>query len=244
MKRLISATVVVMSGFAGLAASLTGEEIIAKPRAQVPALELPKEGLFFGPATYGWEASMERKANIGEDDVTLGYSGHTHCRWVAGQPAPSQTIGLTKEYNQGNIIQFWQTGEKLWELSKAAADAGLYAMNIYAPDDPPVAKKLCTLGTRWIGYDTGEIFSFRGDDVKDLVNPTLKDVTDAFMRRVHDHVSQRHASGWGNVLSTGETSRWTCRSPQASTFRSPRTIRCATSSFPRRSSAASRASTD
>ena len=203
MKGLISTAVVAMGGFAGLAAPLTGEEIIAKPRAQVPALELPKEGLFFGPATYGWEASMERKAQIGEDDVTLGYSGHMHCRWVAGQPAPSQTIGLTKEYNQGNIIQFWQTGEKLWKLSKAAADAGLYAMNIYAPDNPPVAKKLCTLGTRWIGYDTGEIFSFRGDDVKSLVNPTLKDVTDAFMRRVHDHVSKRHQSGWGNVLSTG-----------------------------------------
>ena len=206
MHKSILLSAVLTAAFAVFAAQgdkpLTGEEILAKPRAAVPTLTLPPEGLFFGPATYGWESTIQREKD-GEDDVTLGYAGHTHCRWVAGQPAPWATIEMTKKYNQGNIIQFWQTGELLYKLSAEAARQGLYAMNIYAPDNPPVAQKLCGLGDRWIGYDTGEIFSFRGDDVKDLKNPTLKDVTDAFMRRVYGHVSERHAHGWGNVLSTG-----------------------------------------
>ena len=183
-------------------APLTGEEILAKPRAQVPALELPKEGIFFGPATYGDEPTIPR-AEVGEDAVALCYAGHSHCRWVAGQPAPHETIALTKDLNQGNVIQFWQTGEKLWKLSEAAAKAGLYSMNIYAPDDPAVAKRLCGLGRFWLGHDSGEIFHYTADDAAKLANPTLKDITDAFMRRVHEYVSQRHQSGWGNVLSTG-----------------------------------------
>ena len=175
-------------------AKLTGEEIIAKPRAEVPELKLPKEGIFFGSSVYGSESPRE---------VGLCYTGHAHCRWVGGEPKASETIGLTKKEGLGNLLQFWPSGEYLYELASLAAREKLYAMSIYSPENPEVAKKLRSLGDAWIGYDTGECFHWSEKDVSDMENPSLKDVADGFMRRVYDHVSKRHASGWGNVLSTG-----------------------------------------
>ena len=174
---------------------LTGEEIIRRPRAKVPAVKLPPEGLFFGSASYGG------KNNPGT--LTLGYTGHAHCRWVGDHPTPSDQIRLTLAEGLGNTLQFWQKHDYLYELAREAKQAGVYAMNIYADDNPDVARKLAALGKWWLGYDTGEIFHWDEKDCVGKRRPTLKDVADGFMRRVHDHVSQRHASGWGNILSTG-----------------------------------------
>ncbi len=174
---------------------LTGEEIIALPRPKVPVLSLPKEGLFFGSASYG------NDGNPGY--LGLSYTGHAHCRWCGSHPTPSDEIKLTKSEGLGNTLQFWQADDYLYRLASESAMEGVYAMNIYAPDNPEVAKKLTALGNWWLGYDTGERFHWSEADCKGIRSPTLKDVADGFMRRVHDHVSQRHASGWGNVLSTG-----------------------------------------
>ena len=174
---------------------LTGEEILAMPRAKVPEIELPAEGIFFGSASYG---SDNNAGALG-----LGYTGHAHCRWTGSRPSPSDQIKLTVSEGLGNTIQFWQTHDYLYRLAAEAKDAGVYALNIYAPENPDVAKKLAALGGWWLGYDTGEIFHWSEKDCEDIKHPTLKDVADGFMRRVHEHVSARHASGWGNVMSTG-----------------------------------------
>ena len=65
---------------------LTGEAIIGMPRAKVPAVKLPPEGLFFGSASYGG------KNNPGT--LALSYTGHAHCRWVGDHPTPSDEIQL------------------------------------------------------------------------------------------------------------------------------------------------------
>lgn len=174
---------------------LTGEEIISMPRAKVPAVKLPEEGIFFGSASYGGDSNG--------DDVSFGYTGHAHCRWCGKRPTPSEQIRLTVSEGLGNTLQFWQKNAYLYQLSAEAKNAGVYAMNIYANDNPEIAKKLVKLGKWWVGYDTGEIFHWNEADCDGLENPTLKDIADGFMRRVHEHVSTRHASGWGNVLSTG-----------------------------------------
>ncbi len=176
-------------------AKLTGEEIIAMPRAKVPALRLPAEGMFFGSASYG------NDSNPGA--LGLGYTGHAHCRWCGDHPTPSDEIKLTVKEGLGNTLQFWQTHDYLYRLASESKMAGVYAMNIYAPENPEVAKKLSALGEWWLGYDTGECFHWSEKDCEGIENPTLKDVADGFMRRVHAHVSGRHASGWGNVMSTG-----------------------------------------
>lgn len=174
---------------------LTGEEIIAKPRAKVPVVKLPSEGMFFGSASYG------NDSNPGT--LGLGYTGHAHCRWCGSRPTPSDEIKLTVSEGLGNTMQFWQMHDYLYRLASESKMAGIYAMNIYAQDNPEVAKKLTALGNWWLGYDTGECFHWSEKDCEGIENPTLKDVADGFMRRVYDHVSQRHASGWGNVMSTG-----------------------------------------
>lgn len=174
---------------------LTGEEIISKARAKVSPPSLPKEGLFFGSASYGDDSNPKC--------LTLGYTGHAHCRWMGARPTPSDQIKLTISEELGNTLQFWQKNDYLYDLAAEAKDWGVYSMNIYANDNPVVAKKLSALGNYWLGYDTGEVFHWSEKDCEGLENPTLKDVADGFMRRVFNHVNTRHESGWGNVLSTG-----------------------------------------
>ena len=173
----------------------TGEEIIALPRAKVPALKLPEEGLFFGSASYGGERNP--------GNLCLSYTGHAHCRWTGSHPTPSDEIRLTVSEKLGNLLQFWQMDDYLYRLAAEAKAQGVYSMNIYANDNPAVAKKLTALGHWWIGYDAGEHFHWSEKDCEGSAWPTLRDVADGFMRRVHEHVAERHASGWGNVLSTG-----------------------------------------
>ncbi len=174
---------------------MTGEEIIALPRVKPPSPKLPKEGLFFGSASYGNDNN--------EGALGLSYTGHAHCRWTGSRPTPSRQIALTVSEKLGNTLQFWQMDDYLLRLATEAKAKGVYSMNIYANDNPDVAKKLSALGGWWLGYDTGERFHWSEADCRGVENPTLRDVADGFMRRVHDHVAQRHASGWGNVLSTG-----------------------------------------
>ncbi len=172
---------------------LTGEEIIALPRRAPIDHELPKEGIFFGSASYGNENNRS--------ELGLCYTGHAHCRWVGSHPTPTEEISLTVSENLGNTLQFWQNHDYLYELAAKAKEQGVFSLNIYAEQDPEVAKKLTALGNFWLGYDTGEIFHWSEDDCKGIENPTLKDVADGFMRRVHDHVSSRLI--WGSIMSTG-----------------------------------------
>lgn len=174
---------------------LTADEIVALPRFAAPSLELPPEGLFFGSASYGDDSN--------ENNLSFSYTGHAHCRWCGSRPSPSRQIKITAEEGLGNTIQFWQMHGYLYRLACEAKDAGIYSMNIYADDNPEVAKKLSALGKFWLGYDTGERFRYVEADSDGKEEPTLKDIADAFVKRVHGHVSARHLSGWGNVLSTG-----------------------------------------
>ncbi|HWQ55388.1 MAG TPA: hypothetical protein VN442_17005, partial [Bryobacteraceae bacterium] len=61
-------------------------------------------------------------------------------------------------------------------------------------------------GDHYLGYDFGEIFTFRLEEKhlegQDTGRITLKTLADGFMERVRAHVEKRHATGWGNVMAT------------------------------------------
>ncbi|MCQ2388919.1 MAG: hypothetical protein MJ138_04335 [Kiritimatiellae bacterium] len=185
----------IFAASAAFGAPLTGEEIIALPRAETPAIELPAEGLFFGSACYG--------GSNDKDAVGLCYTGHAHCRWTGPRPPVSTQIVITAKENLGNCLQFWQWGGQLAQYVKEAAQNGLYSMNIYSDGDEYAVKGIRSVGKKWLGHDSGECFHWSEDDCKGLENPTLKDVADGFMRRVHAYAERRHKAGWGNVMSTG-----------------------------------------
>ena len=198
MRKTCLLTAVALSAVAGTAAEkpLTGEEIIAQPRAQVTAPVLPKEGLFFGSASYGG-------AKYEKDHLGFSYTGHAHCRWSDAGPDAFEQVRLTAEENLGNVLQFWQGGELLADLVEATAKHGIYAMNIYSNAKEPEVKRIAATGRTWLGHDSGESFHWSERDCDGIAEPTLKDVADGFMRRVNKYVNARHAAGWGNVLSTG-----------------------------------------
>ncbi len=160
-----------------------------------PTPELPKEGVFFGSASYGDESNPKQ--------LSLCYTGHAHCRWVGPHPAPLDQIRITAEEGLGNCMQFWQSDEKLARYVRAAARRGIYSMNIYSDAAPEQVKSIVSVGKFWLGHDSGECFHWSERDCAGVENPTLKDVADGFMRRVRAYTDKRRAAGWGNILSTG-----------------------------------------
>ena len=91
-------------------------------------------------------------------------------------------------------------------FAKAAAEKGIYTTCLYTDAAPQWSKQLKSLGDWYLGYDFGERFTFRFDDLniseEALGKVTLKEHVDNFIEKVREHVSQRHAAGWGNVMAT------------------------------------------
>ena len=197
MRKLL--TIVVLSAAAaakGLAADLPdGESVIASARHCHDPLPLPREGAFFGSAIYGG-TNDTRKA------PRWTRLGHAHNIWETRRPLPSELLTITRDEGLGNCVQFWQRGGQLADLAEQAAREGTWALNIYTDASTQEVERIVKSG-RWIGYDTGEIFRWSDADCRGKAKPNLKDVADAFMRRVRDHVETRRGKGWRRILSTG-----------------------------------------
>jgi hypothetical protein len=97
-------------------------------------------------------------------------------------------------------------GAGILRFAKAAAKKGIYTTCLYTDAAPQWSKQLKSLGDWYLGYDFGERFTFRFDTLniseEDLGKVTLKEHVDNFIEKVREHVDERHASGWGNVMAT------------------------------------------
>jgi hypothetical protein len=97
-------------------------------------------------------------------------------------------------------------GAGILRFAKAAAEKGIYTTCLYTNAHPQCSKQLKDLGDWYLGYDFGERFTFRFETVnnseKDRAKATLRELTDNFIASVREHVDERRAAGWGNVMAT------------------------------------------
>ena len=114
-----------------------------------------------------------------------------------------ELIDLCVKEGVGNTLQFWQNNENLRDLALKAKARGLYSTCIYSSATNGLAREIVSsLGGSWIGYDFGERFTFSlYTDWKDR-GVSLRALAGEYMNRVHKHVGDLHAAGWGNVMAT------------------------------------------
>jgi len=99
-------------------------------------------------------------------------------------------------------------GAGVLKFVKAAADKDIYTILLYTESNPEYSRQFAKAGgEHYLGYDFGEAFTFRlkeehlGDEsARDRI--TLTDLADGLIARVKEHVDERHATGWGNVMAT------------------------------------------
>jgi len=97
-------------------------------------------------------------------------------------------------------------GAGIVRFARLAASKGIYTACIYTDAHPRWTAQLQALGRYYLGYDFGERFTFRLDDAcladKRLEDVTLRQLADDFVARVRQHVNERRAAGWGNIMAT------------------------------------------
>lgn len=156
--------------------------------------KLPECGLFLGSGIY-------------DHSGRLVASGLAFTYWSPDYPSAKETVDLIVKANQGNTAQFWQHDQHLLGMAKSAVSQGLYVTFLYSNATPEVSAQFKSLGDHYLGYDFGERYTFGIYDQdlapgKTLADITLKDLADGLMRKVADHVDERHKAGWGNVMAT------------------------------------------
>ncbi len=167
----------------------------------VNQIELPENGVFIGSGVYPH----------GGAKILCG--GRCFSYWCSPDaPGHDVIVKLCLEENQGNLLQFWASGEDLWKLMQEATDAGLYSVAFYAYADEEISRKFKSLGKFYLGYDFGERFSMalysgstsvdREMTPEEAKNASLEDAAAIFMKKVKDWVDSRHAADWGLVMAT------------------------------------------
>lgn len=99
-----------------------------------------------------------------------------------------------------------RNGAGLLKVIKEAASKGIYSAFLYADALPEWSQKFKEAGKYYLGYDFGEIFTFRLEEAHlseaNLDKVTLKTLADDFIAKVRCFVDKRKAAGWGNIMAT------------------------------------------
>lgn len=100
-----------------------------------------------------------------------------------------------------------RNGAGVLKLIREARTRGLAIALLYTESAPEWSRQFQEAGGElYFGYDFGERFTFNLDEKHlkggALDSVTLRTLADDLMARVGEHVSARHATGWGNVAAT------------------------------------------
>ena len=170
---------------------LSAEEIIARPRTKTVKMRVPDDTrLYIGSGVY-------------ENCGRMYAGGFCFTYWSPEKLNYDEVLDLCVKEGVGNTLQFWQSNRTLLELARKAKELGLYSTCIYSTATNGMAAKISSeLGQSWLGHDFGERFSFSlYKDWKDR-GVTLSALAEEYLNRVHKHVNDLHAAGWGNVMAT------------------------------------------
>ena len=170
---------------------LTLAELASAPRRPTTKVAVPGDtGVYIGSGVY---------KNLGQ--MLMG--GFCFTYWAPPTPTYDQVLEMCLNEGVGNTLQFWQSNDLLLDLARKAKAKGLYATCIYSDATNDIPKKVMSeLGQSWIGYDFGERFVFGIYDDWTGRGKTLTALAENYMNRVHQHVANLHAAGWGDVMAT------------------------------------------
>ena len=170
---------------------LTLAELASAPRRSTTKVAVPDDtGVYIGSGVYKHQGQM-----------LMG--GFCFTYWAPPTPTYDQVLEMCLNEGVGNTLQFWQSNDLLLDLARKAKAKGLYATCIYSDATNDIPKKVMSeLGQSWIGYDFGERFVFGIYDDWTGRGKTLTALAENYMNRVHQHVANLHAAGWGDVMAT------------------------------------------
>jgi hypothetical protein len=144
-----------------------------------------------------------------------GYAPTTLAEWIYALdeigvhvPEPDWEQGTDIDAGQSRELRehAGRKGAGILRFMKAAAARGIYTALIYTDSAEEWVRRFAEVGQFYLGYDFGERFSFGFDSPalrgRDPQSVTLRDLADDLMARVRQHVDERHAGGWGNVMAT------------------------------------------
>ena len=169
--------------------AMTWEEIAKEGRPATHPVKLPPEGAFIGSGCYPHGGKL------------MG-TGLCFTYWAPDHPTFREQLELAVREGVGNTLQWWDSGDSLVNLAREAKAKGLYSTCIYSDGTPKNAADLCALGDFWLGYDFGERYAFNFFPDIAEGDPDLCTIATEYVRRVHNHVKDRHNDGWGNVMAT------------------------------------------
>ena len=170
---------------------LTLGELASAPRRPTVKVPVPEDtGCYIGSGVYKHQGQM-----------LMG--GFCFTYWAPPTPTYDQVLEMCMNEGIGNTLQFWQSNDLLLDLARKAKAKGLYATCIYSDATNDIPKRVMSeLGQSWIGYDFGERFVFGLYDDWTGRGKTLTALAENYMNRVHQHVANLHAAGWGDVMAT------------------------------------------
>ena len=161
---------------------------------------LPKEGLYLSSGVY---------RSVGH---LLWKGGLSHTEWCPARPAIGDIPALAKETNQGNALQFWQSGDLLTNLVAKTYANGLTAMAFASSSASPEQVRWMSEHGNLLCYDLHEMFSFGlYDDEMNLYKNTpqailekytLAKSADDLLAKVRKTVDEKHAAGWKTLTSS------------------------------------------
>ena len=98
-------------------------------------------------------------------------------------------------------------GAGLERFVREAKKRGLYTTFLYTSGETPWVRKMAeTGGDHYLGYDFGERYNIGLNDAKEILAEagelTLGALARRLMRKVREHVDERHEAGWGYVMAT------------------------------------------
>ncbi len=119
--------------------------------------------------------------------------------WENGKFLTAEDWPESKQYPE-------RFGAGVFKFIKTAAEKGIYTAILYTQAAPQWSQRFGEAGEYYLGYDLGEIFSFRLHESQieglDPSQITLTFLADDLIDRVRRHVEERHTTGWGNVMAT------------------------------------------
>ena len=171
--------------------TLTVGEIVSAPRRKTSKTAVPDDArIYIGSGVY---------ANRG----VMRMGGFCFTYWEPEKLDYEGIIELCAREGVGNTLQFWQNNECLLDLARRAKERGLYSTCIYSSATNGLAREIASgLGSSWIGYDFGERFTFSLYTDWGNRGASLSALVEEYMNRVHKHVGDLHAAGWGDVMAT------------------------------------------
>ena len=173
---------------------------------------------YFGPLDMLDAIEEENQGNLAQVwGIPRGFSPKLRSEWFYALdeigidiPAPdwdNYKNLVTEEYADVFSEHDERFGAGLLRFINEAKKRGIYTCFIYTNSKPQWIKEFTNQGGKYyLGYDFGEKYTFSINDAEKLLKEAgevrLGALVDNLLKRVREHVDERHASGWGNVMAT------------------------------------------